>query len=395
MLRAVLNVGPIRPTHHLIAHTAQHTSNGSHPHNTPNDVYGTSAADHLSDREHASTHHTQPSSSRPDNETMQRKRQRMDVDQPSSSRNDAPVNGLAQQKRKRTDSDGTSTPGQDNRINEQHQIPDQSSLLRRDTRVHAGGQVGRQIPGYNQIALSRHNARSDRANDHGQKEGRRDLPSSSRQSSVQDLPGEEGRPGPSRDVSQYRTRRQEMESTPGMNRLPFPCWQNNCYMLPLVHEKVTEREYYRHQDARLNDIWGMYGKEREALAACHTPEPDETWTPVFEEKEIVEHDRPQWEEIWERSVLGGEATMRKILNEDETWPPEAPTNPDIWTREPGGMLSSAVLKQLLRVLTLEASLREDGHETSDENQRVVYSYRPRGEVTQGLATTPQAPISRL
>lgn len=111
----------------------------------------------------------------------------------------------------------------------------------------------------------------------------------------------------------------------------------------------------------MNKIWGPYEKEREALAALHTPELEEIWTPTAEEEMeegVLEGEIPRWDEIWEGSVLQGEECMRDILGEDETWPREASEEVGVWTRESGGMLNSADLKQLLRVFTLEELRRE-------------------------------------
>ena len=150
--------------------------------------------------------------------------------------------------------------------------------------------------------------------------------------------------------------------TPRMNIQPSPCWKDERIIFPmiqpLVQEQLANDAYFRHQEQRLNDIWGMYGNEWKALAAFQAPNLEETWTPKFEEEEVLESEIAPWDKVWERSVLEGEASMRDILDEDETWPAEAGEEGDNWTREPDGMLSSTALKELLRVSFLEKKLRE-------------------------------------
>lgn len=177
--------------------------------------------------------------------------------------------------------------------------------------------------------------------------------------------------------------------TAGMNKLPPPCWGDERVILPLAQEQLREEDLYRRQEQEMDDIWGMYAKEREALAAVYNPEPEKHWTPVFEEPGIWERKTPLWDEVWAHSVLGGEAWMRNLLGENETWPQEPPEEADIWTREEGGMLSAAVLKRLLRVFTIQAvqeeerfqdSLKDEGPQISDESDTVSSILRnPEGD----------------
>ena len=188
--------------------------------------------------------------------------------------------------------------------------------------------------------------------------------SSSRPYAATALIGEENSQTSSQTASQSLPYKENKEAlTAGMDKLPRPSWEHERIILPQLQEGLAHENYFRRQEQMLDRIWGVYGEEREALAATHTPELEENWTPIFEEDEdedkaILEEETSPWDEIWGRSVLEGEAWMRDILGEDGTWPPEAPEEADIWTREPGGMLSSAVQKQLLAVFTLEESLRE-------------------------------------
>ena len=162
----------------------------------------------------------------------------------------------------------------------------------------------------------------------------------------------------SQQASQDETRQEDTEAlTPGMGKLPPPCWDNEDVMLSLVKEEMKLKNFFVIQEERLTKIWGPYAEERKALAAVHKPEAEEKegwdWKPMTETEVIVERKRPLWDEIWDRSMSGGEAQMRDILDEDESWPPQAQQEPDVWTREPGGMLSSPILKELLCVSTLQ------------------------------------------
>ena len=208
----------------------------------------------------------------------------------------------------------------------------------------------------------------------GQRESHHQQPSSSRQHTVTDLADKSEHQASSEKTSENDTCKENMEVlTARMNKLPPPCWGDEQLMLPLVREQLMQEEFYRRQAEQLDDIWGMYAKEREVLAApYHSPEP-ETWTPEFEEEEILERETPLWDEIWERCVQQGEACMRDVLDEDENWPRRAPEEADIWTRELDGMLTAASLRRLVPVFTLQELLREGGLERSDESRRASSS----------------------
>ena len=385
LLSVFLHVEPVRPTQRLIARTAQSHLSRSYPQPTRNnvavDMHSNAAAENHFDREQAPTRYTQPSSSSHDgpiNETSQHKRQITHTDQPSSSRNDTLINANAPHKRQRTDPD---QPRHGSRIEEQGQPQDHVSSLNKDTHIHPATQLGQTTQGHNQLASVRRNARNDWANGRGQKESYQNLSTSSRNQAVTDRSSGQERQTSNQKAAQSHARREDIELlTAGMNKLPPPCWGDERVIHPLVQEQVANENYDEFREKRLDYIWGMYGKERAALAASRTPEPEEVWIPETEEVEILERDKPLWEEIWERSVLGGEACMRDILDEKETWPAKEAEEVDIWTREPGGMLSSAVLKQLSRVLTLQESLRDERLERSDESRRAAM--RKRDEVTQ-------------
>ena len=383
LLKVVLNVEPARPTHQMIARMAQHHSNGGRPQpprqNHHIDVHRNSMAENVFDREHALTHSTQPSSSRhnaPVSGMAQHNQQTTDANQPCSWRNVPLGGGAAQHDRQRTRPVQWPTSRHDSRIDKQRQRPDQTSSLRKDPRIHEAAPLSQQLQSRNRLASSRRDSRSDGGNERGQKEIYQDLSSSSRCHTTTELTDEEEHQAPSPSSSQDHPRKEDMEVlTAGMNKLPPPCWGDERVILPLLQEQLTQEEYFRRQDQQLDDIWGLYGKEREFLAAFNSPELEETWTPVpekeGEEEKILERETPLWEEIWERSMLEGEAWMRDILDEDENWPPKAPEEAEIWTREPGGMLSAAGLKQILRVLTLQESQRDEGLERSDESKRAA------------------------
>ena len=223
---------------------------------------------------------------------------------------------------------------------------------------------------FGQQTQSNHQLASLRRDGRGQKESFQDLPSSSRHHTVTDLADNREQQASSAKASSNDTCKENMEVlTAQMDKLPPPCWVDEQIILPLVQEQLMQEEFYRRQEQQLDDIWGMYKKEREALAAPHhSPEP-ETWRPEFDEEKIVEREVPLWEEIWQRSTQQGKACMRYALGEDESWPREAPEEADIWTREPGGMLTAASLRRLAPVFTLQESLREDGLQRSDESRR--------------------------
>ena len=173
-----------------------------------------------------------------------------------------------------------------------------------------------------------------------------------------------------------------------MNHLPSPSWENEQIILPLVQEQLRNEEFSESQEQRLAEIWAPYERERQALVASNIPEMEETWTPEFEEDENLTRETPLEEEIWARSVLNGEVSMRSILSEDDTWPhrPSA-EEAEIWTRDNGGMLSSPKLKRILRIQTLQALSEEERLERPDENIRVsnqgpfLLKRKERDEVT--------------
>ena len=311
LLKFTVNVGPSRPVYQLVAPMAQHHSNIGHPqpsrHNYHIDPYGNSTARNTFDREQAPNQHTQP------------------------SRHDAAVSEIMQCKQQRTNTD-------------------QASFPRKIQRVAPTAQ---QIQSNHELASALCDGRAhDESHQH--------LPSSSRHNTTTDLTSKYESQMSNQAASQKHAREEDMDVvTPRMNKLPPECWKDERIMFPLVQVQLANEAYFRRQEQRLNDIWRMYGKERKALAAFQAPELEETWTPVFEEEEeILECETAPWDEVWERSVLEGEASMRDILDEDETWPEEAPEEPNKWTREPDGMFSSNALKQLLRVLALEKQRRE-------------------------------------
>ena len=314
LFKITLNVGPPRPAHQLVAPMVQHHSNVGHPqpsrYNCHIDPYGNSTARILFDREQASNQHTQPS--RRDaaiGKMMQRKLQRGDADQAPFTRNVQWPSPTAQQ------------------------------------------------------VQSNHHFASPVCDGREHNESHQHLPSSSRHNTTTDHTGEYENQRSNQAAFPNYVRREDMEVvTPRMNKLPPKCWEDERIifplMLPLVQEQLANEAWFRRQEQRLNDVWGMYGKERKALAAFQAPMLEETWTPVFEEEEILECEIAPWDEVWKRSVLEGEVAMRDILDEDETWPEEAGEEPGNWTREADGMFSSTALKQLLRVSILEDSLRE-------------------------------------
>lgn len=249
---------------------------------------------------------------------------------------------------------------------------------------------GQQVKDHDTSSSSKHNARSDwawaRGRGAGRKESHQDRPSSSRHQPITDPTGEAEQEA-SQKPSQNHPRIEDMEVlTAGMNKLPPPCWGDERVILPLVQEQLRQENFLKRQEQEMDEIWGPYEKEKQALAAFHAPKLAGSWTPVFEDEEIVGRDIPLVEEMWARSVLAGEDSMRRILDEDKTWPHEPSDDPNIWTREEGGMLSSANLKRLLRVLTLEESMKEEGLQISDENNTVPTTWRIEegDEVTQSF-----------
>ena len=379
VLRSIYHIEPARPTHQLIARTAQHSLNQGHP-QPPR--HRSSTGENSLDREQDLKHQARPcSSSRLDvliNETAQRKRQRADTDQPSSSAHHAPTNETVQHKRQKLDREQKSNLQHGVRVEDQGQrgrqglTPDQISSLGQDTRIHGADQIVQQAQSQGQLTSSTRDVGSEQTARHGQKEKHRDPPSSSRHHTSKDLTDEEedGRTGP--ESSQNNSQVEDMDVlTAGMNKLPPPCWGDERFILPLGQQRLGYEEYSRCQEQELSGIWGMFGKEREALAASHTPEPEEPWAPKVDE-EILEGGIPLKEELWARPVLEGETNIWNMPNEDKSWLREESEEVDIWTREEGGMLTSALLRRVFRVFTLQASLKEDEIERSDEKDKLPY-----------------------
>ncbi|CAF9942441.1 MAG: hypothetical protein ALECFALPRED_009753 [Alectoria fallacina] len=391
---------PARPTHQLIARTAQNPFNQDHPqssrHDAQIDLHRDLTVEKKCDQEQDLKHQLQPSSSRHDGpviQTTQDKRQRTDEDQPSFSRPDAPISGSAQHKRQKINADQYSSSIHNARVDGAAQHGKQGKNVaqaypsRQTARTAVTARNGQQAKDQDPLSSSTHNARSDWAFGRGRKERHLDPPSSSRQHAITDLTGEDEDQGTIQKTSQNHSRIEDMEVlTAGMNKLPPPCWGDERVIRLLVQQQLKDEEFFEHQEQELDDIWAMYGKEREALAASHTPEPDETWTPDFQE-EILEREIPLQEEIWAPSVLEGEAWMRNILDEDESWPQEPREEVNIWTREDGGMLSAAVLKRLSRIFTLQASLEEETFQEPDESDRFYTTFRMKegDEVTQSFS----------
>ena len=288
----------------------QHHSNIGNPQSSRYDChidpYGNSAARDIFDREKALNQHTQP------------------------SRRDAAISEMMQRKQQRANTD-------------------QAPFARH---IQKGAPTAQQIQSNHQLA-------SPTCDRRAHNESHQHLPPSSRHNTSTEPTGGYENQASNQAASQNHPRYEDMEVvTPKMNKLPLPCWEDEGIMFPLVQEKLANEAYFRRQEQRLDDIWGMYGKERQALTAFQAPELEETWTPVFEEEEVLECEIAPWDEIWGRSVLEGEAFMRDILDEEETCLEEAAQEADVWTREPDGMFSSNSLKLLLRVSVLEKSLRE-------------------------------------
>ena len=314
LLKFTLHIGPRRPAHQLVAPMAQHYSNIGDPqpprYDYHIDPYGNSTARSIFDRERASNQHLQPSRHNAAiSEMMLRKQQRKNTDQAPSSRHTQRVAPTAQQ------------------IQSNHHL----ASVMCDGRAH--------------------------------NESHQHLPSSSRHNTTTDLISEYENRTSSPAASQDHPQEEDVEVlTPRMNKLPPPCWRDERIILPLVQRQLANEAYFRRQEQRLNDIWGMYEKERKELVASQGPALEETWTPIFEEEEILECEIAPWDEVWDRSVLEGEASMRDILDEDENWPEEEAAeeaDENVWTREPDGMFSSTALKTLLRVSFLEKSLLEE------------------------------------
>lgn len=379
VLRVVYHIEPTRPTQQTIARTTPRPLNQGHP-QPPRQRFPT--VENPLDLEQDLTRQARPSSSRLDaliNGAAQHKRQRENADQPSSSTHRASINETPQNKRQKVDLDQKSTLRHGGRIGDQCQngrqgpTPDQTSSLSRDTRMHGAAQLGQQVQSHSQHASSRHDALSDQTNRRGQRERQQDPASSSKHNTTTDLTEEKEDEGTGTKTSRTHSRVEDMEVlTAGMNKIPPPCWEDEQVILPLVKQQLGYEEYCQRKEQELNEHWAMYGKEREALAASHTSDEEEHWTPDFEEVEILEREIPLEEDIWARSVLEGEAHMGNIFGEDGTWPQEPPEEADIWTREEGGMLSAAMLRRLSRVFTFQATVEEERLQRSDENERLPY-----------------------
>ena len=235
---------------------------------------------------------------------------------------------------------------------------------------NCGAQSGQPAEQQDPSSSSSLNSRTDWARRCRPKRNHEDSPSSPRDHSRTDSRGDYGHQGSSRKLSQKHSRAKETgDLTAGMNKLPSPSWENEQILLPLVQEQLRNEEFAKIQEQRQAEIWAPYERERHALAASHIPEMEETWTPDFEEEEILEREIPLEEEIWARSVHDGGVWMRSIMDENDTCPrtPPSPEEDEIWTRDNDGMLSSPRLKKILRIQELKASLEEERHERSDEN----------------------------
>lgn len=384
-LRVIQNIEPARPTHHIAARTAQKPLNQGYPQSSRRDVHTDqhkkSTAEHLLDREQDLTHQAQPSSSRYDAGTAQHKRQRTNADQPSSLRHDATINGNTKHKREKTNADQYSPSIQNARVDglaqqaQQEKNAVQACSSRQSARTAGTARNGQQEKHQETSSPSIHSARSDWTNGRGRKESHQDSKSSSKNHTITDLTGDDEQQGTSGETSQDHPRVEDMDVlTTDTNKLPPPSWEDERVILPLVEQQLQQDEYFEHQKRKLDEIWAMYRKEREVLAACYTPQPEEIWTPAFEE-EILKQEIPLEEEIWTRSMLEGEAWMRNILEEIEAWPQKPPEEADIWTRKDSGMLSAAVLRQIWRVFTLQASLEEEELERPDENNTTLPTWR--------------------
>ncbi|KAM0801438.1 hypothetical protein BDR22DRAFT_906028 [Usnea florida] len=226
------------------------------------------------------------------------------------------------------------------------------------------------------------NSRTDWARRCRTKRSHQDSPSAPGRHARTDPTGSShGHQGSSRDFSQKHRRAEETgELTAGMNNLPpSPSWEDEQIILPLVQEQLWDEELIERQEQRLAEIWAPYEKERQALAASHTPEMEETWTPDFEEGELLEREILLEEKVPARSVHDGGVRMRSIMNEDDTWPHgTSDEEEEIWTRENGGMLTSPRLKKILRIQTLQASCEEERLERSDD---LILKREERDEVT--------------
>lgn len=365
LLKIVYNVEPGLPIDQRVARRGQRSLDQGHPHSSSGDVdkdlHRGSTVENIFDREQDLRHQNQS----------------------SSSRNDTPINGTAQHKRRRTDADHTSTeeasqqkrqrldPVQhptlrhEGRIEEQRQrgrqgpTPGESSSWRQDTHSHGACQFGRPVQS-SALAFSVRDARSDGQTRSEHKRTQQDAPYSSRHRTISNLIDEEEyQATSSRDSPSPSGIEDVPVLTAGMNLLPPPCWKDERAMLRLAQQQLMEERYYAHQQRRMYVNWAPYERERAALAAVDNTEPEKIWEPDFEEVEILKTEIPLEDEIWASSVLAGEDWMREILDEDDSWPPQPVAEPNIWTREEGGMLHSSNLKKLLQIFTLQAALEEE------------------------------------
>ena len=391
--RVIWNTEPARPSHQLIARTAQRPLNKGYQQPSRQtvhiDMHKDSTVENARNHEQDLKHQIHSSSSMPDPpfiQTAHNKRQRTSEDQASFSRHDALTSETAQHKQQKPRVDQHSSSIPNARVDgatqqEKHVV--QAFSLKQGTRTAGMAQRRWKAKDQDPSSSSKHNARSEWAWGRGRKGSQQDLPSSSRHHIITNPTGEEEH----RETSQSHLRIEDMEVlTAGMNKLPPPCWGDEKVFLPLAQEQIRQEEFLERQEQELDDIWGPYIKERQALAAFHAPELERNWRPVFEKEVVVERRIPLVEEIWARSMLAGENSMRRILDEDETWPPKPPEESDIWTREEGGTLNYANFKQLLRVLTLEESLKEEDPQGSDETNGAPTTWRmeERDDVTQSF-----------
>lgn len=366
VLRAIWNMDRVRPTHGLVVRLAQRATQ-DHPQWPRHDAQiGFSrdlAVENKEYDEQDVINHAQSFSSSNDapvNQTAQRKRQRTTEDPPSYSRYDAPTNDLAQHKRQKIDATQHSFLRPDAGVNgpTQHgQQGQQACSSRQGAHVAGTAQSKAQARDQGSSYSSLHGARSDGAKGRGRKQSHQVIPSSSRHHAITDPTDEESHQETSQKASQDPIRIEDMELvTTGMNKIPPPCWEEERIVLPLALQDLSYDEFYRRQERELDDIWGLFGKEREALATSHTPEPEAKWEPVVEEEDVLERKVSLEEDVWIRSMLARKTWMCTILDEDEDWLREAARKADIWTREESGMLSGSNLKKLSRIFTLRASL---------------------------------------
>ena len=381
MLRVIRCLEPAEPKDQNIVFANQQSLDQGNPYSSSGDVdihlHRRSTFENLLGQEQHQTYQTGPFSSRSDtsiNGTAQHKRERTDADQPYFSTHDAPINETTQQKRQKLNPDPHSAVEEQRQHGRQGPTPGTFSL-KQDTRILGASQVGRPTQG-GAYASSSRNTRSDGANERGQKEPLQEAPYSSRHHTTSDRIDEGEHQAPRSRISPSPPRTEDVEVlTPGMNMLPPPSWGDERLNFFVAQRQLIEERYYERRRQRLDAIWALYKREREALAAVHIPEPEEMWEPDFEEGEILERDIPLMDEIWARSVLAGDDWMREILDMDETWLPEPLAEPNFWTREEGGMLSSAVLRKYLHILTLLAALEEEPPQRSDDDSRAAANNR--------------------